>query len=112
MKLCKFCGEKIEEEKMVCPYCGKKVIEEENKSIIEEEKEEEINYFGLQKHKYNKWISLFLCLFLGIFGAHKFYERKYFMGILYFLTFGFFGIGWILDIYILWHKPNPYYLYQ
>lgn len=110
MKLCKSCGEKIEEEKTVCPYCGRKQQEENIVTI--EEQTEEFHPFGLKKHKYNKWISLVLCIFLGIFGAHKFYERKYYLGIIYFCTFGFFLMGWLLDIYILWHKPNPYYLYQ
>lgn len=42
-----------------------------------------------------------LCLILGYFGAHKFYDKKYGMGILYFLTFGLFVFGWIIDIFIL-----------
>ena len=54
--------------------------------------------------------SFFLCLFLGYFGAHKFYERRIFQGILYLCTFGLFGIGWWLDVLILLFKPNPYYV--
>jgi len=38
-----------------------------------------------------------LCLFLGILGVHKFKEKKYLIGILYFFTFGLFGFGWIYD---------------
>ena len=49
----------------------------------------------------NKWIAFLLCLFLGFFGAHKFYEGKSGLGILYLLTFGLFGIGWIVDTIIL-----------
>ena len=30
------------------------------------------------------------------------------MGILYTLTLGLFFIGWIVDIFILIFKPNPY----
>lgn len=41
--------------------------------------------------------SLVLCIFLGYFGAHKFYEKKYGLGVLYFFTLGLFCIGWIVD---------------
>jgi len=35
---------------------------------------------------------------LGFLGVHKFIEKKYILGILYLLTFGFFGIGVIVDL--------------
>lgn len=35
----------------------------------------------------NKWISFFLCLFLGYLGIHKFYEGRILLGIVYLLTF-------------------------
>lgn len=56
----------------------------------------------------NKWVALLLCVFLGIFGAHKFYEGKILMGILYLFTVGLFGFGVIIDFFILLFKPNPY----
>lgn len=56
----------------------------------------------------NKWVALTLCVLLGFFGAHKFYEGRIGMGILYLLTFGLFAIGWIADIVIIALKPNPY----
>lgn len=58
----------------------------------------------------NKWVAFLLCLFLGTIGAHKFYEGKVGMGILYVLTFGLFGIGWLVDCIVLLCKPNPYYV--
>lgn len=58
----------------------------------------------------NKWVAFFLCLFLGFIGAHKFYEGKSGQGVLYLLTVGVFGIGWLLDTIILLFKPNPYYV--
>lgn len=42
-------------------------------------------------------IELWLCLLLGWLGAHKFYAGRPGMGILYLLTFGLCGIGWIVD---------------
>lgn len=45
----------------------------------------------------SKLTEFLLCLFLGYFGAHRFYMRKYGTGFLYLLTFGCFGIGWLVD---------------
>lgn len=56
----------------------------------------------------NKWIAFFLCLFLGEVGAHKFYEGRIGMGLLYLFTGGLLGVGWVLDTIILLFKPNPY----
>ena len=58
----------------------------------------------------NKWVALLLCFFLGGLGAHKFYEGKVGMGILYLFTAGLFGIGWFVDLIVLLCKPNPYYV--
>lgn len=58
----------------------------------------------------NKWVSLLLCFFLGIFGGHKFYEGKIGMGILYLFTAGLFTIGFLVDFVVLCTKPNPYYV--
>lgn len=57
----------------------------------------------------NKWVSFFLCLFLGILGVHKFYERRILLGLLYLFTGGLFGVGIVVDLVILFFKPNPYY---
>ncbi|MBR5478933.1 MAG: TM2 domain-containing protein [Clostridia bacterium] len=57
----------------------------------------------------NKWTAFFLCLFLGCVGAHKFYEGRTLMGILYLFTGGLFGIGIIYDLVVLFFKPNPYF---
>ncbi len=56
----------------------------------------------------NKWIAILLCLFTVC--GHKFYEGKIALGILYFFTGGLFGIGIIIDLLVLFLKPNPYYL--
>ena len=58
----------------------------------------------------NKWAAFFLCLFLGMFGAHKFYEGQKGMGILYLCTAGIFGYGWLFDCISLICKPNPYFV--
>ncbi len=44
------------------------------------------------------WVLL---TFLGIFGIHRFYMGKILTGILYLLTGGIFGIGYIYDLWTL-----------
>lgn len=49
----------------------------------------------------SKVVALLLCIFFGYLGAHKFYVGKIGIGILYLLTMGFFGIGWLIDIILI-----------
>lgn len=56
----------------------------------------------------NKWVSFLLCLFFGILGAHKFYEGKILLGIVYSFTAGIGGVGVVIDLISLLFKPNPY----
>ena len=46
----------------------------------------------------NKWVAFLLCLLFGILGVHYFYVGRVGWGILYIFTFGFFGIGWLIDL--------------
>lgn len=62
-----------------------------------------------QKPKQKK-IALIACLLGGMVGAHKFYEEKYVMGVLYLLTCGFFMIGVIIDLIKLIQQPSVYYV--
>ena len=43
------------------------------------------------------WIKFIICLLFGIFGVHKFMEKKIGMGVLYLFTAGLFGLGWFYD---------------
>lgn len=40
----------------------------------------------------------YLCLFMGSLGFHRFRLKKFFSGLAYLLTAGFFGVGWIFDL--------------
>jgi CRISPR/Cas system CSM-associated protein Csm3 (group 7 of RAMP superfamily) len=46
-------------------------------------------------------VALILCILLGLIGIHRFYLGYTGLGILYLLTFGLFGIGWIIDLVLL-----------
>lgn len=121
-KFCKHCGGKIPEAAVVCTLCGCQVEEikqNEQPNIVINNSNNNTNTntnvnadiagaFGIRAR--NKWVALLLCLFLGYLGAHKFYEGKAGMGILYLFTFGLFGIGWFIDCITLLFKPNPYFV--
>ncbi len=113
---CKFCGEKIDSEAVVCPKCGKQVkeVKAEQPNIVinnaNQNVNTNINGHARYRKEINKWVAFVLCVLLGILGAHKFYEGKIGMGVLYLLTGGLFGIGWLVDIVTILLKPNPYYV--
>lgn len=114
MKYCEFCGSQIHIEAVICPKCGhqleklKTQEEKSNPQVIINNSNTINGYYG--RKQCDKWTAFLLCLFLGYFGGHKFYEGKTGLGILYIFTFGLFGIGWLIDIIIILCKPNPYYV--
>jgi TM2 domain-containing membrane protein YozV len=46
-------------------------------------------------------VAWLLLTFLGAFGGHRFYMGKFFTGLLWALTGGFFLIGWVYDYWTL-----------
>jgi TM2 domain-containing membrane protein YozV len=56
----------------------------------------------------SKGVAYLLWFFLGIFGAHRFYLEKIGTGILYLLTGGVFGIGWLIDLFTLGGQVDTY----
>lgn len=111
-KFCKFCGEKIPEDAVICTNCGRQVEELKNSQsqVVINNTNTNVNKNinqGCGRTK-NKWIALILCMFLGFLGVHKFYEGKIMLGIVYLCTCGLFGIGLVIDFFSLLFKPNPY----
>lgn len=113
-KYCKHCGQLIDKDCIICPKCGKQVEQMSQPNVVinntNQNQNVNINGNGRLKKECNKWVSFFLCLFLGWIGAHKFYEGKIGLGVLYLLTVGLLGIGWLIDTIVIFCKPNPYYV--
>ena len=112
-KFCKHCGAQIDADCMVCPKCGKQVEElkaaNPGNIVINNNNTAKVTAVvgGTAKRK---WVAFFLCLFLGWLGIHRFYEGKIGTGIIWLLTVGLFGIGWIIDLILILLKPDPYYV--
>lgn len=124
-KFCQHCGATIDADCVVCPRCGKQVAPLQQAQaapppppqVVINSSNANVNtnvvrnpYVGFYRAPKNKWTAFFLCLFLGFFGAHKFYEGKAGMGILYIFTCGLFGFGWFIDLISILCKPNPYFV--
>ncbi|EHQ04796.1 NINE protein [Leptonema illini] len=59
----------------------------------------------------------YLVWIFGFLGAHRFYYGKPVSGTIYFFTLGLFGIGWIIDLFLIpsmekeaerRYEPGPY----
>ena len=46
-------------------------------------------------------VAYLLWFFAGIFGVHRFYLGSIGIGLLYLFTFAFFGLGWIIDAFLI-----------
>lgn len=89
-KFCKYCGAVIDQDSIICPECGRK-LEGLNGSTP---------HIIIQSNtsSKSKIVALLLAIFLGELGIHRFYVGKVGTGILWLLTAGLCGIGWIYDI--------------
>lgn len=119
-KFCKHCGQPIPKDAVLCTHCGRQVEElkgsaEQPQVVINNTNtnsnvNQNTNINAAVGKPKNKWVAFALCFFLGFLGAHKFYEGKIGMGILYIFTAGLCGIGVIIDLIVILTKPNPYYV--
>ncbi len=125
MKFCKFCGNRIPMDAVICVHCGRQVEElrqsaAQAQPVIINNSNNNVNnnvntsiapmaYMPLGRPK-NKWMAFWLCLLFGYLGIHRFYEGKIGTGIIWALSGGLFGIGWLVDVLCILAKPNPYYV--
>jgi RNA polymerase subunit RPABC4/transcription elongation factor Spt4 len=82
---CSSCGSIIKKEAEICPKCG-----------VRQKKAP-----GSWDVSQNWLVCLLLCIFLGVFGAHRFYTGKIGTGILMILTAGGCGIWVIIDLVMI-----------
>ncbi|MBO6272096.1 TM2 domain-containing protein [bacterium] len=80
---CSKCGNEIDNDAVVCVHCGCQIK-------------------PLLSIKEKNWlVTLILCLCFGGIGAHRFYTGYIGLGILQIITFGGFGIWWLIDLIMI-----------
>lgn len=93
-----------------CKYCGniqdiirtevKKPEQKTQETEVKQEQEQEGKVAPIkftEKFK-SALISLLICVFGGWFGLHKFLKGQIFWGIVYAVSGGLFGVGYVIDI--------------
>src|SRR5262245_34221319 len=55
---------------------------------------------NIERNTHSKLLGYLLWIF-GFTGAHRFYFGKQLTGTLWFFTFGLFGIGWLVDLFLI-----------
>lgn len=113
MKFCKYCGQQIHMDAVLCVKCGRQVEQLQGAQnvtpqvVINNGPQPVVYHTGTPK---DKWVAFVLAFILGFLGAHRFYEGKVGTGLLWLFTGGLFGIGWLVDWITILTKPNPYYV--
>jgi len=50
---------------------------------------------------YKRLVLSIVCIFLGELGIHRLVVGRIATGLIWFLTFGVFGLGWLVDVILL-----------
>ncbi len=97
---CIQCGNKLEPEALFCPNCGTKVEAKpvQSQTTRTTRTTREPSSPVSSSHKKTGKTALILCIFLGMFGAHRFYVGKYLTGILMLCTGGLLGVWVVIDL--------------
>ena len=111
---CQYCGKRVNDDASFCPSCGAALNSNAGGTVYQTRQQPiTVNIVSSNANTNNntaggsfypyksRWAAFFLCLFLGGIGAHRFYVGKVGTGILWLLTIGLLGIGWLIDLIVI-----------
>lgn len=82
---CPNCGKQVSDQAVSCPGCGHPL-----KPLR-----------PAQVSSRSRLVAILMCFFVGVLGIHRFYVGKIGTGIGMILTFGGFGIWWLVDLIMI-----------
>jgi len=88
-KYCHNCGRPVGENAIVCTSCGVSF----GKTRVRQQ--------GIDPEQKDWLTTLLLCVFLGAFGAHRFYTGHIGIGVIQLITFGGCGIWSLIDMILI-----------
>jgi TM2 domain-containing membrane protein YozV len=88
-RFCPKCGHELLSVGDYCSQCGLPIPPDERL------------YVEPDASPSSRLVALILCIFLGYLGVHRFYVGKVVTGVIWLLTGGLFGIGYIVDIIMI-----------
>ncbi len=101
-RICPHCGTRYHTN--ACPTCGYLPLRDRAPAgetrVVERVVERVPAAAGAASPK-SRLAALLLVLFLGILGIHRFYVGKVGTGLLFLITGGLFGIGWVIDLILI-----------
>ncbi len=107
-KFCQKCGTELNDTAEFCDNCG---AQQNQQPPTQQTPNVNVNVTnvatahagvgGIQPSPKSRLVALILWFFLGLIGGHYFYAGRFGMGFLYLCTGGFFGIGWIIDLFVI-----------
>ena len=102
---CRYCGCELEQPEAPARTVPQQVTRQAPQPAPQPVVRQQIIYQPVQYvERYSdrsRVLALVLCLLLGEFGVHRFYQGKIGTGILWLLSFGLFGFGWLVDLLTL-----------
>ncbi len=88
-RFCPRCGHELLAAGEYCSQCGLPIPPDERL------------YDDADASPKSRMVALLLCVLLGYAGVHRFYVGKVASGILWLLTGGLFGVGYVIDIVLI-----------
>lgn len=99
---CPSCGAPVsletKKQTLTCAYCGQKLLVQDHSMQAQQKWLTDVLPQEIWS-PFSYTTTLMLAIFLGVFGAHRFYTRHLVSGVIQFLTTGGILVWWLWDVF-------------